>query len=54
MSFYCTLPQDIKESETIVLPISMNQPLERGERLAAILKSFEEYGYKKRVKINEI
>jgi hypothetical protein len=51
MSFSCTLPHDIKDHETIILPISMNQPLERGDRLAAILKAFEKYGYKKQVTI---
>lgn len=51
MRFHCTLPQDIKKSESIVLPISMNQPLERGERLSSILKAFDECGYKEQVTI---
>ncbi|MBA2655447.1 MAG: hypothetical protein H0U70_00485 [Tatlockia sp.] len=51
MRFICTLPPDLKKTDTIILPISMNQPLERGERLAAILQSFEECGYKKQVTI---
>lgn len=51
MSFNCILPGDIKTNETIVLPISMNQPLERGERLFSILKAFETYGYKNQVTI---
>lgn len=51
MPFYCTIPEDIKKDETIVLPISMNQPLERGERLASILEALDKYGYKEQVTI---
>ena len=51
MNFHCTLPHDIKKDETIVLPISMNQPLERGERLFSILEAFKACGYMKQVTI---
>ena len=51
MRFHCTLPQNLRKGESIVLPISMNQPLERGERLSSILKAFDECGYKEQVTI---
>lgn len=51
MKFSAVLPDNITNNETIVLPISMSQPLERGERLAAILKKIEDQGYKDRTTI---
>lgn len=44
-NFTAVLPSNIPANETIVLPISMNQPLERGERLAAIIKSICAHHY---------
>ncbi len=51
MNFTSTLPQNIKKNESIVLPISMNQPLERGNRLEAILDALDSSGYKNQVTI---
>jgi|GEM_PF-2597948 len=45
MLINATLPDTIPANETIVLPISMSQPLERGSRLAAILTAFKKLGY---------
>lgn len=45
------LPGNIPANETIVLPISMNQPLERGERLEAIFKSIRTHHYEDRTTI---
>lgn len=51
MQYICSLPQNIGQNETIVLPISMNQPLEKGQRLEAILNALEVSGYKKQTTI---
>jgi hypothetical protein len=50
-NFTAVLPGNIPANETIVLPISMSQPLERGERLAAIIKSIRAYHYEDRITI---
>lgn len=50
MRFSASVPT-ISEKETIIIPISMNQPLESGEHLAAILKAVEDNGYKERTTI---
>lgn len=51
MKFICSVPRDINQNETIVLPISMNQPLERGARLEAILNAIEMNGYKQKTTV---
>lgn len=51
MNYKASIPTDISPSEKIVLPISMNQPLERGESLKAILCAIEASGYKHQVTI---
>ncbi len=51
MQFTAILPDNIPSHETIVLPISMAQPLERGDRLAAILKAFRNHKYHDRTTI---
>ena len=51
MNFKCSIPDDIRNEETIVLPISMSQPLERGERLKSIIQAFDTHGYKEQVTI---
>ena len=51
MNYTVTIPNDIKDDERIVLPISMNQPLERGEKLNSILKSLTNAGYKEQTTI---
>lgn len=50
-NFTAVLPGNIPANETIVLPISMSQPLERGERLAAIIKSIRAHHYDDRTTI---
>lgn len=50
-NFTVVLPSNIPASETIVLPISMSQPLERGDRLAAIIKSIRSHHYEDRTTI---
>ncbi|HHF7380183.1 TPA: hypothetical protein ACPSKF_000677 [Legionella anisa] len=50
-NFTAVLPGNIPANETIVLPISMSQPLERGERLAAIIKSIRAHHYEDRTTI---
>lgn len=50
-NFTAVLPGNIPANETIVLPISMSQPLERGERLAAIIKSIRAHNYEDRTTI---
>lgn len=50
MPFVAYLPI-IPVNETIIIPVSMNQPLEKGERLGAIIKAIEEGGYKERATI---
>lgn len=50
-NFSAALPTNISHQERIVLPISMNQPLERGERLAAIIKSIFTHQYEDRTTI---
>lgn len=50
MPYLATIPV-IPDEEAIVLPISMNQPLERGEALKAILAACEEKGYQNRLTI---
>ncbi|MBI5547662.1 MAG: hypothetical protein HY901_27585 [Deltaproteobacteria bacterium] len=51
MNFVATFPEAIPAGESIVLPISMAQPLERGERLGAIIQAFKEKSYQDRVTI---
>lgn len=46
MNYKVSIPTDISPSEKIVLPVSMNQPLERGNSLKAILNAIENSGYK--------
>ncbi|MDW9186011.1 hypothetical protein SFA24_13650 [Legionella pneumophila] len=50
-NFSAVIPGNIPVNETIVLPISMNQPLERGERLAAIINSIRAHHYEDRTTI---
>jgi hypothetical protein len=50
-NFIAVLPDNIPVHETIILPISMSQPLERGERLAAIIKSIRAHHYENRITI---
>lgn len=50
-NFTAVIPGTIPATETIVLPISMSQPLERGERLAAIIKSIRAHHYEDRTTI---
>lgn len=50
-NFTAVLPGNIPANETIVLPISMSQPLERGERLAAIVKSIHAHHYEDRITV---
>ncbi|MCW8400753.1 hypothetical protein OQJ26_18385 [Legionella sp. PATHC038] len=50
-NFTAVLPGNIPANEAIVLPISMSQPLERGERLAAIIKSIRAHHYEDRTTI---
>ncbi|MDR3441952.1 MAG: hypothetical protein P4L65_02930 [Legionella sp.] len=50
-NFQAILPSSIPSNETLVLPISMSQPLERGERLAAIIKSIRAHHYEDRITI---
>lgn len=50
-NFSALLPGNIPNNETIVLPISMSQPLERGNRLAAIIRSIRDHHYENRVTI---
>lgn len=50
-NFTVVLPSNIPANETIVLPISMSQPLERGDRLAAIIKSIRSHHYEDRTTI---
>lgn len=50
-NFSALIPGNIPTNETIVLPISMNQPLEQGERLAAIIKSIHAHHYEERTTI---
>lgn len=51
MNYQALIPTDISSNETIVLPISMNQPLERGDSLKAILDAIEVNGFKNQVTI---
>ena len=51
MNYHASIPTDISSNERIVLPISMNQPLERGDNLKAILHAIEVNGYKNQVTI---
>lgn len=51
LNFSAILPSAIASHESIVLPISMNQVLERGERLAAIINSIYTHQYQDRVTI---
>ena len=51
MNYKCSIPSNIKNNETIVLPVSMNQPLERGERLVSIVEAFRNHGYESQVTI---
>lgn len=51
MNYQASIPTDISSNENIVLPISMNQPLERGDSLKAILHAIEVNGYKSQVTI---
>ncbi|AHE67925.1 hypothetical protein Loa_02383 [Legionella oakridgensis ATCC 33761 = DSM 21215] len=51
LSFSAVIPANIPPHETIVLPISMSQPLERGERLAAIIQSIRDHKYDDRTTI---
>ncbi len=44
MTFVASLKTQISNDESIVLPISMHQPLERGDRLASILSYLKTYG----------
>lgn len=46
-----TLPTEIPSNETIVLPISMHQPLERGENLHAILTALKHHGYQQQTTV---
>jgi len=48
MPYIVTIPE-IEKDETIVFPISMNQPLQREERLEAILNSFKIRGYQDQI-----
>ena len=50
-NYSAVLPYNIPANETMVLPISMSQPLERGERLAAIIKSIRTHHYEDRTTI---
>ncbi|MCZ4786704.1 hypothetical protein O6D23_02905 [Legionella pneumophila] len=50
-NFSAVIPGNIPTNETIVLPISMSQPLERGERLAAIINSIRAHHYEDRTTI---
>ncbi|HAU1025005.1 TPA: hypothetical protein JBH98_11740 [Legionella pneumophila] len=50
-NFSAVIPGNIPVNETIVLPISMSQPLERGERLAAIINSIRAHHYEDRTTI---
>ncbi|HAU3504147.1 TPA: hypothetical protein F7023_13985 [Legionella pneumophila] len=50
-NFSAVIPVNIPLNETIVLPISMSQPLERGERLAAIINSIRAHYYEDRTTI---
>lgn len=50
-NFLAVLPDNIPDNETLVIPISMSQPLERGERLAAIIKSIRAHHYEDRTTI---
>lgn len=50
-NFSAVIPGNIPVNETIVLPISMRQPLERGERLAAIINSIRAHHYEDRTTI---
>lgn len=51
MDYNASIPTDISSNEKIVLPISMNQPLERGSSLKAVLNAIEVSGYKNQVTI---
>jgi hypothetical protein len=51
MNFSAVLPGNIPDNEAIVLPVSMNQPMERGERLQAIIKSIRAHHYEDRTTI---
>lgn len=50
-NFTALLPEAIPSNETIILPISMSQPLERGDRLAAIINSIRAHHYEDRTTI---
>ncbi|WP_298623285.1 hypothetical protein [uncultured Legionella sp.] len=50
-NFSAVIPGSIPANETIVLPISMSQPLERGDRLAAIINSIRAHRYEDRTTI---
>ncbi|WP_133130789.1 hypothetical protein [Legionella yabuuchiae] len=45
MHFKAKLPEVIPQGETIVLPVSMSQPLERGSRMAAIVHALRATGH---------
>lgn len=51
LNFSVALPDTIAPHERIVLPISMNQVLEQGARLGAIIKALDAYQYRDRTTI---
>lgn len=51
MDYKSLIPIDISCNDKIVLPISMNQPLERGGHLKSILNAIEINGYKNQTTI---
>lgn len=51
MEYIASIPSNINSNETIVLPISMSQPLERGKKLESILTALKENGYQKQTTI---
>lgn len=51
MDYKVTIPLSIQTTETIVLPISMYQPLEQGEKLQSTLASLAYHGYKENTTI---